>query len=322
MPLARVLCVLLLGLLAGWPAQGKEYRSSDIYPADYPTVQAVVQMDKLLRERSGGRQGITMLEHGLRDTEAETVAHLRDGTLDMARLNISMLEEGTPLVAALSAPFLFKSTTHARRIFDGPVGDEVLAALQSQGLVGLCLYDAGPRSFYSVAKPIRAAADLKGLRVRVQQSPAWTAMMRGLGALPQTMPFEHVYPALQAGTLDAAENNWPSYVASRHYTLAGYFSRTEHSMAPAVLVFSKRTWDELTPQDQALVRSAARDSLVTMRRLWDQYDRMASKAVETAGGQVVADVDKASFADALQAPYPAILDDKQRGLVRRIQNED
>ena len=106
-----------------------------------------------------------------------------------------------------SLPFLFKSTAHMRRVLDGPLGDQILASLEAQGLVGLCFYDAGPRSFYSVKRPIRTAADLKGLKVRVQQSEVWTAAMRALGAAPAPMPFEDVYLALESGAADAADNN-------------------------------------------------------------------------------------------------------------------
>src|SRR5260370_42041381 len=118
----RTLAVLLASI-AAVPAQAKEFRSSDIYPADYPTVQAVVQMDKLMRERSAGQHGITGLGHHDRDSDSYAVAHVRDGTLDMARVNIAVLEKSPPTIVP-SLPFLFKSTAQARRVLDGPLGGE------------------------------------------------------------------------------------------------------------------------------------------------------------------------------------------------------
>jgi TRAP-type C4-dicarboxylate transport system substrate-binding protein len=195
--------------------------------------------------------------------------------------------------------------------------------LAEQGLIGLCFYDAGPRSFYTVKRPIRTAGDLKGMKVRVEQTDTWAAAMRGLGAEPVAMPFDHVYLALKTGVLDAADNNWPSYIASRHYNVAKYFSRTEHSMAPAVLIFSRRVWDDLSHEDQDLIRGAAKDSVARMRKLWDEYEASTRKTVETAGGEVVTDVDRKSFADALVPLYPTLLESpKLRDMVKRIQSED
>jgi tripartite ATP-independent transporter DctP family solute receptor len=309
-------------LLIAWPASGKEFRSSDIYPADYPTVQAIVQMDKLLRERSGGRHGITVLsrEHA---SSSNSVALLQAGELDMARVNASSLDASSMAAVLPSLPFLFRSTAQMRRILDGPVGDEILASLAANGLVGLCFYDAGPRSFYSVKKPIRSAADLKGLKVRVQQTGFWPALIRALDAEPVAVPFDRVSAAFASGEIAAADNNWPTYVGARHYNVARYFSLTEHSMAPAVLLFAKPAWDQLSPEDQTLIRAVAKESVAHMRKLWDDYDRATRKTVEAAGGEIIADVDRKSFADALVPLYPSLLSDPRlRDMVRRIQSEE
>ena len=314
---------VLLAIFAVLPADARDFRSSDIYPFDYPTVQAVVRVDKLLRERSEGRLGITVLGHNDRDSESYTVAQLRNGMLDMARVNLAVLNSTVPVTAVPSLPYLFKSTTHARRILDGPIGEEILASLESQGLIGLCFYDGGPRHFYSSKRAVRTPADLKGMKVRVQQSDMWARMIRGLGAEPVGVPTDRVYLTLQSGLVDAAENNWPSYVSLRHYHVAPYFSLTEHSMAPAVLVFSKRIWDTLSTDDQAIIRAAAQDSVPLMRRLWDDHETSGRKTVEAAGGEVVADVDKKAFADALQPLYPTIIEDARlRSMVRSIQSEE
>ncbi len=319
---ARVLGILLT-LCAAFPADAREFRSSDIYPFDYPTVQATVQVDKLMRERSGGKLGITVLGYDDRDSENYTAAQVRNGQLDMARINLAALNSLAPATAVLTLPYLFKSKEHTRRILDGPVGEEILASLESHGLVGLCFYDGGPRHFYSVKQAIRTPADLKGLKVRVQQSDAWASIVRALGAEPVVAPADRVYLKLQSGIIDAAEHNLPSYVSLRHYHIAPYFSLTEHSMAPAVLVFSKRVWDTLSADEQAIIRDAARDSVPIMRRLWDDYEVSAERTVEKAGGKIVRDVDRKAFAAQLVPLYPTIIEDPHlRSMVRRIQADE
>ena len=319
---ARVLGVVL-ALLAALPADAREFRSSDIYPYDYPTVQAVVQVDKLMRERSGGKLGITVLGYDDRDSENYIAAQVRNGQLDMARINLAVLNNIVPSTAVLALPYLFKSKEHARRILDGPIGEEILAGLEAQGLIGLCFYDGGPRHMYSSKKPIRTPADMYGLRVRVQQSDAWAGMFRAVGATPVAVPTDRVYVNLQSGVIDASEHNWPTYVSQRHYQVAPYFSMTEHSMAPAVLVFSKRVWDTLKADEQAIIRSAAKESVSLMRRLWDDYETSGRRTVEAAGGIIVTDVDRKAFADRLVPLYSTVVESNQLlSMVRRIQADE
>jgi tripartite ATP-independent transporter DctP family solute receptor len=319
---ARVLGVLL-ALCAAFPADAREFRSSDIYPFDYPTVQATVQVDKAMRERSGGKLGITVLGYDDRDSENYTAAQVRNGQLDMARISLAALSSLAPSTAVLTLPYLFKSKEHTRRVLDGPIGEEILASLESHGLIGLCFYDGGPRHFYSVKRAIRTPADLKGQRVRVQQSDVWAGIVRSLGAEPVVAPADRVYLKLQSGVIDAAEHNWPSYVSLRHYQVAPHLSLTEHSMTPAVLVFSKRVWDTLSADEQAIIRDAARDSVPVMRRLWDGYEVSAERTVEKAGGKIVRDVDRKAFADQLVPLYPSIIEDAHlRSIVRRIQVDE
>lgn len=317
---ARVLG-LLLALCAAVPAEAREFRSSDIYPLDYPTVQAVVQVDKQMRERSGGKLGITVLGHDDRDSENYTAAQVRNGQLDMARINLGVLNNVAPMTAVFALPYLFKSKEHTRRILDGPIGEEILAGLEAQGLIGLCFYDGGPRHMYG-KRPIRTPADLYGLRVRVQQADAWAGMFRAIGANPVALPTDRVYVNLQSGLIDASEHNWPSYVSQRHYQVAPYFSMTGHSMAPAVLVFSKRVWDTLDPDEQTIIRRAAKESVPFMRRLWDEYEAAGRKTVEAAGGVIVTDVDRKAFAERLVPLYSTVVEnDRLLSLVRRIQTD-
>jgi TRAP-type C4-dicarboxylate transport system substrate-binding protein len=162
-----------------------------------------------------------------------------------------------------------------------------------------------------------------GLRVRVQQADTLSSMFRAIGATPVAVPTDRVYLTLQSGLIDASEHNWPSYVSQRHYQVAPYFSMTGHSMAPAVLVFSKRVWDTLQPDEQATIRTAAKESVPFMRRLWDDYEAAGRRTVEAAGGVIVTDVDRKAFAERLVPLYSSVVDnDRLLSLVRRIQADE
>jgi tripartite ATP-independent transporter DctP family solute receptor len=300
-------------------AGARDFRSADVHPNDYPTVEAVRQMGKALKEHSGGKLGVKVYASGALGAERDTIEQLKIGGLDMMRINAAVLNNIVPETMAVSMPFLFGSTEHMRRTLDGPVGQEVLDAMASQGMIGLAFYDSGARSVYTVKKPVKSLADLKGMKIRVQQSDLFVAMVEAMGANPTPMPYGEVYTALKTGIVDGAENNWPSYESSRHFEAAKYYNVTEHSMVPEVLVFSKKVWDTLSRDDQALIRKTAKESVPVMRKLWDERELKARKAAEAAGVQVVAIGDRKAFVDAMAPVYAKYANTpKLQDLVKRI----
>ena len=290
-------------LLAALPAQARDFRSSDVHPADYPTVKAVEYMGQLLKERSGGKLGVKTFPNGALGNERDTIEQIKLGGVDMMRINVAPLNNVVPETIVPALPFLFRSEDHMHAVLDGPVGEEILKAMEAQGMVGLAFYDSGARSMYTASKPIKTLADLKGMKIRVQQSDLFVSMVQALGANPTPMPYGEVYTALKTGIVDAAENNWPSYESSRHFEAAKNYVLTEHSMAPEILAFSKRIWDKLPAADQAMVRQAAKDSVPEMRRLWREREAKSRQVVEAAGAQVVQIENRQEFQDAVKPVY-------------------
>jgi tripartite ATP-independent transporter DctP family solute receptor len=216
-------------------------------------------------------------------------------------------------------PFLFRSKEHMRKVLDGPVGDQILAACAPQGFVGLAFYDSGARSLYTVKKPVRSFADMKGLKVRVQQSDLWVSLLQAMGANATPMPYGEVYTGLKTGVIDAAENNWPSYDTAHHYEVAKFYTLTEHSMAPELLLISKNVWDRLTPDEQKIFRQAAKESVPYMRKLWDAKEAASRALVEKAGSQVIS-VDKKPFQNSMKPVYDKfITDPKLKDMIRKVQ---
>jgi tripartite ATP-independent transporter DctP family solute receptor len=206
-----------------------------------------------------------------------------------------------------------------RKVLDGPIGEEILKSCESQGFIGLAFYDSGSRSLYTVKKPVKSLADVKGMKIRVQQSDLWVALLQAMGANATPLPYGEVYTALKTGVVDGAENNWPSYDTSRHFEVAKYYAITEHSMAPEMLLMSKKVYDTLTPEEQKIIRDAAKESVPYMRKLWDDKELASRKRVEAAGSQII-EVDKKSFQDAMKPVYDKfITDPKLKEMVSKIQ---
>jgi tripartite ATP-independent transporter DctP family solute receptor len=316
--LTRLACAACAALAMS--VHAKDFRSADVHPTDYPTVGAVRYMGKLLLDQSKGRFGVRVYPSGALGTEKDNIEQLKIGALDMMRINVGVLNSVVPETIVTVLPFVFRSTEHMRKVLDGPVGDEILSSMESQGLIGLAFYDSGSRSFYTTKRPIASVADMKGLKIRVQQSDLFVAMIEALGANPTPMPLGEVYTALKTGIVDAAENNWPSYESTRHFEAAKFYNQTEHSLAPEVLVFSKKVWDTLAKEDQALIRKAAKESVPHMRKLWDEREVKARKTVEAAGVKVGAVANRQEFIDAMKPVYAKFASTpKLKDLVKRIQ---
>ncbi|GKS73483.1 TRAP transporter substrate-binding protein [Acidovorax sp. SUPP950] len=311
------LAALTLGFGA---AQATELRSADIHPDDYPTVTAVKFMGERLKALSGGKHTIKVFNNGALGSEKDTIEQAKIGALQLVRINIGAMNNICPETVVPTMPFLFRSVEHLHKVLDGPIGEEILKACEKQGFVGLAYYDSGARSMFTAKKPVRSFADMKGLKVRVQQSDLWVSMLEAMGANATPMPMGEVYTGLKTGLIDAAENNYPTYESSRSFEVAKYYTKTEHSMAPEMLLFSKRAWDRLSPEEQGWIRQAAKESVPYMRKQWAERE-IKSLATVKAGGAEIIEIDKAPFQAAMKPVYDKFIPDaKLKDLVKRVQD--
>ncbi len=290
----RAACVL-----AG-SAAAREFRAADTQAADYPTVRALEYMGRLIEQRTDGRHRIRVFHSRQLGEEKETIEQTRAGAIDINRTNVGPLGSLVPVANALALPFLFRSVEHLHAVLDGPLGDEILASFEKYGFVGLTFYDSGARSIYNSKKPVYTLADLKGLRIRIQQSELMAEMIRALGAQPVELPYGQVETGLATGLVDGAENNWPSYVTTGHYKYARNYTLTEHTMSPEVLIMSLRAWQSLSDADKVdLPRGGTRSrtaSCASNGRRWKPSRHVSARQ---AGVTIVSDFDRKPFETAM-----------------------
>jgi tripartite ATP-independent transporter DctP family solute receptor len=298
-----VLVVALLVTAGSTATYAREFRAADTQNEDYPTVQALRFMGRQIAERSGGRHEIKVFHSRQLGEEKETLEQTRAGAIDLNRINVALIGNIVPSMNVLALPFLFRSIEHMQKVLDGPIGAEILGSFEPYGFVGLAFYDSGARSIYNNARPVRSLADLKGLRIRVQQSEQMSEMMRALGATPVELPYGQVLTGLATRLIDGAENNWPSFVTTDHYKYAGHYTLTEHTMSPEVLVMSLKAWETLTPDDRKIFREEARRSSQFMREKWRDLELQSRKQAETAGVVIVTDIDRKPFEAAMDGIY-------------------
>jgi tripartite ATP-independent transporter DctP family solute receptor len=300
---------------------GRVLRSTDIHPDGYPTVEAVREMGRLLEARSNGRLKLKLYSGGQLGEEKDALEITIFGGLDLTRVSLAPLNSIAPETAVLMLPFLFESVAHMHRAVDGAPGQKILSLLEPHGLIGLCYYDSGARSFYTTDRIVRTPDDLKGQKIRVPNSDMLVAMVEALGGDATPMPLSEVYQALLQGVVDGAENNWPSYESSRHFEAARFCSLTQHVMAPEVLVMSAQRWRALPAADQALIRDCARESVPIMRALWAERELKSQDVLREAGVEIFEPQDLAPFQQKVRPVWEKfIATPEMDALVKEIQD--
>ena len=284
-------------------AQDRPLRAADNQSIDFPTVQALLFMDRAIRARTGNELRMRVFASGQLGEERETIEQTRRGVIDIARVNVSLLAGIVPEMRALLMPYLFRSTEHLRATMDGKIGEDLLEAARPHGFVGLAFYDSGFRSIYNRTRAVRSPVDLAGLRIRVQQIDLASAVLGAMGATPIQLPYSQILPALDAGLIDGAENNFPSYMTTDHATVARHYSPTEHMAPPEIVIVSAQSWARLNGPQRDAVASAALDSRFFMRRLWDRWTNLTLSQAAAAGVRIEETVDRAAFARATESIY-------------------
>jgi len=297
--LKKVMGAVVLSAFAMSTVQARDFRSADVHPLDYPTVMTVKKIGDIVSQKTGGKYNVKVFGNSALGTEKDTVEQVKIGALDMVRVNTAAFHSIVPEAMVPSFPFLFRDIAHFRKTMNGPQGDQILAAFDKAGFVGLALWESGARSIYA-KKPVRNLADVKGMKIRVQQSDLWVSIIQAIGANPTPIPWAEVYTGLKTGLVDAAENNYPSYESVKHFEAAPVFSVTEHVMAPEVLVFSKKIWDTLTKEEQQIIRDAVKETIPYYIDLWTKRELASKDIAEKAGAKFVTDVNKAEFVAAVK----------------------
>ncbi len=278
------------------------WKASDVHPMGYPTVEAIVRMGTKLEAATKGRIKIQMYPLMQLGGEKEMIEQAQIGALQIARISVGAMGPVVDELNVFNLPFVFRDEAHMRKVIDGPIGqdllDRVWASPQSR-LVVLGWMDAGTRNVYS-NKPVTKPTDLKGMKIRMMGNPIFVETMNAMGGSGAALGFNELFGALQTGVVDGAENNPPTLLAQNHYTVSKVYSLTGHLIIPEIFVFSRRTWDALSAEDQALVKKLSREAQTEQRALWDAYVGEATSKLKAAGVSFV-EADKAAFYSATQS---------------------
>jgi tripartite ATP-independent transporter DctP family solute receptor len=320
--LAGFLVVLIAAfVLTGSPSKVSAapivMRLAETHPQDYPTTKGDYEFARLVKERTNGRIVIEVYHSKQLGEERAVIEQVQLGAIDMTRVSISAVSAFVRDLDAFQLPYLYRDAAHMWKVLNGPIGQEILKKHEAFNFVGVGWFEGGSRNFYT-KKQVKTVSDLKGMKIRVQQAPLMVGMVEALGAVATPLPYGEVYSALQAGVVDGAENNWPSYLTTSHFEVAKYFITDEHTRVPEITVGSKKVFDKLSKEDRAIIFKAAQDAVAYQIKLWNEFEKVAEKTVKEKGSivTVVSPAEKKKFMDAMKPLY-----DKQPSEIMAVANK-
>ncbi len=294
--------------LAATTAQAAELRAWNIHVEDYPNSIALESFAAEVAEKTGGEITMKIFHNGVLGSQPDAIEQVRLGALDVANFNLGPMGTSVPETNVVSLPFIFPSIPAMYKLMDGEAGDAISAGMEKKGIKALAWYDSGARSFYNSIRPINSPADVEGLKLRVMNNDLFVGMVEALDGNATPMAFGEVYQSIKTGVVDGAENNPPSYESVSHYEVAQFYSLTEHLIIPECVCISTKAWGAMTPEQQEIVKTAARNSAEQQRELWQAREASALEAVKAGGVTVNTIADKGPFQERMSAVYDGFLE--------------
>jgi len=235
--------------------------------------------------------------------EREMIEAVQLGTQDLVNASTGALGNFVPEVKIVDIPFLFRDYDHARKVMDGPFGQDLLKKMSAKGLVGLAWTENGFRHMTNSKRPIVQASDASGLKMRTMENKVHLEGYRTFGILPTPMAWPEVFTALQQGTVDGQENPIPVILSAKLSQVQKHLSLTKHVYSPAVLIVSPTIWNKLTDAEKVIFQEAAKKGAVAQRKKVNDDERDGLAELRKEGVQIVENVNSESFRKAVQPAY-------------------
>lgn len=286
----------------------------------HPYHIGLMAFEKYVEDRLGDKYDVQIYPNELLGSSVKTIELTQTGAIDFVVCSTGNLETFDTIYSVFSIPYLFDNTTaYYKAMDDNIIRNQVFNATESSGFEAVIWLDAGTRNFYA-RKPINTPDDLKGLKLRVQQSPSNVSMVKAFGAAAAPMSFGEVYTAIQQGVIDGAENNELALTNNKHGEVAKYYIYYQHQMVPDMLVGNIKFLDSLSDEERQVFNEAAQLCNEVERKEWIVQVDEAKKQAE-AMGVVFSDVDVNSFkAKVVDLQQQMINDDpKLKPVYERIQ---
>jgi tripartite ATP-independent transporter DctP family solute receptor len=263
----------------------------------------MLHFERRLEELTEGRVDVRLYSSGQLGNADQMIMLSQMGNLEACVVSSAPLAQYAESLNVLVMPFVFRDNAHQYAVVDGPVGSELRRHLSTRDLHAAAFFDSGSRNLMTIEGPIRTPQDLQGMKIRVMSSNVLQQTVASLGAMPQTISQGEVYSALQTGVIDGWENNPATCQAfSMYETGCIHFAWTRHVAIPDLLVLSRCWYDSLDDDLRQAVDRAAEETTVYQRQLWQENEKEAILALQSAGMKFN-EVDRQAFLDRFATFY-------------------
>ncbi|MDX3978573.1 TRAP transporter substrate-binding protein [Shinella sp.] len=314
MNIRHIVAAAVLSLCASH-ASAQELQLSHNAASGNPKDVASQKFAELVEQKTNGRLKVSVGGSAQFGDDAETITNMRLGTIAFSANSQGTTSAVVPEIALLGLPFLFQDLKQAETVMDGPAGDKIAAAAEAQGLIVLSWWNNGIRQTSNSKRPIVVPGDLAGLKIRTPPDTMTVDIFTALGASPTPMAFSELYIALQQGVVDGQENPLINIHSSKLYEVQPYISNTNHKYEATPFLASKIVFDGLSPEDQQIVRDAAKEAGALNRQMVHDQTESLRGELEAAGVKFN-EIDPAPFVAATQsvydkwrAQYPELVDE-------------
>jgi tripartite ATP-independent transporter DctP family solute receptor len=271
----------------------------------HPQVMGMEKFAEIMKEKSGGKVVVNVFPGGVLGGDVQTVSALQGGVVQMMVLNAGILQNLAKPFSSVDLPFLFTSPQQADKVMDGPFGEHLNAMLPEKGLVSLGYWELGFRNLTNKKRAVASLDDLKGLKIRIIQSPIMVDLFSALGTNAVPLAYTELYTALETGTVDGQENPYANIIAAKFYEVQKFLTNTRHIYNPQIVIVSKKFWDGLNADEQKLFKDAAAEARTYQRKVNRDKDADFLKQIKERGMQVT-DLAPAELAKFQAAVKPVV----------------
>ena len=269
-------------------------------------------------KRTDGRYKLQYFPNGALGGERETLEAVQLGTQELVITSTGPVGNFVPETRIVDIPYLFRDYDHARKVLDGPIGQDILTKFPAKGLVAISWMENGFRHITNSKHPVKVPEDVKGLKIRTMENKVHMEAFKAMGALPTPMNMNELFTSLQTGTVDGQENPIPVILASKLYTVQKYVTLDGHVYSPALLIFNKGVWDKISDADKAAFNEAAKIAQAACRKKVNDDEATGVDFMRKNGVEVITEVDKSLFQKAVAPAYAVYNKEFGEANIKRI----
>lgn len=325
---SAILCVSMLSVLAAGCGKNDSSTSKKriirvalSQSEEHPEYKGLVKFKDYVESELGDKYEVQIFPNELLGGQTKAIELTQTGAIDFTVAGTPNLEIFADVYEVFSMPYLFTSEeAYFASMNDTDYMDKIYSSTEDTGLQVVTWYNVGTRNFYA-KKPIYTPDDMKGMKIRVQQSPASIKMAKAFGAAASPMSFGEVYTAIQQGVIDGAENNELALTDNKHGEVAKYFTYSKHQMIPDVLIANYKFLNGLSEEERSVFEEAAQISTDTELDAWEEDVQTAKKTAEEDMGVTFIEPDLNEFKDKVKDVQEEMLEDNPniRDLYNHIQ---